>query len=76
MKLLTLAYQGSLLPPKHLKFGNNVIVQIAAPMDRFLPLSDPKNQQTTNIIKAWTDHCPTVYFCECNAQLRRFLQLQ
>ena len=62
VKIQTLAYQGSLDPPKHLKFGANVVVQLAlSGMDKFKPLSDPRNQQVVNVIKAWTKVVPTLY---------------
>jgi hypothetical protein len=56
-----LAYQGSLNPPKLLQFGGNVVVQLAAAIDKFVPLANPKNQHMIDLVKAWTKVVPTLY---------------
>jgi hypothetical protein len=56
----TLAYQGSLEPPKLLRFGRNVVVQLAAPINKFVPLTDPKNEKVLELVKAWTAVTPTL----------------
>ena len=61
VKLQTLAYQGSLSPPKLLRFGEQVVVQIAASIDQFVPLSHPKNHAVLELLTAWTKVVPTVY---------------
>ena len=68
MKLQTLAYQGSLSPPKLLRFGKHVVVQVAAPMNAFVPLSDPKNQRVLELLAAWRKVAPTIYVWDytCN----------
>ena len=53
---------GSFEPPKLLKFGENVIVQLCInALDQFLPLSDPKNQKIASAVKAWVEVVPTLY---------------
>ena len=69
VKLQTLAYVGSFAPPKILKFGGNVIVQLCINgLDQFLPLSDPKNQKIASAISAWVKVVPTLYIWDytCN----------
>ena len=68
MKLQTLAYQGSLSPPKLLRFGEQVVVQVAAPTNQFVPLSSPKNQRVLELLMAWRKVVSTVYVWDytCN----------
>ena len=68
VKLQTLAYQGSLSPPKSLRFGENVVVQLASGFDKFVPLSDPKNAHMVELVRGWLKVVPTLYIWDytCN----------
>ena len=60
---MTQAYQGSVEPPSQLRFGDNVIVQLAygGLMNKFLPLGDPENKELVDLVRAWTKVVPTLY---------------
>ena len=60
-KILSLAYNGALQPPKHLQFAENVIVQIAGQRYADVSLHHKRNSADLQLIQRWLTHSETVY---------------